>query len=219
MFEIWRYARQQGILGRRMALQDGHGVLGGEHALVRHDRHRRMGRDKLQAVQIPPLDRLLHQLNVEPLGLHLLQQAHCLAGRPRLVGVDADDGLRRTGETILLQNIGGIGSMTVLPTSAGPEAVYAFDTGPGNMIIDAVISAATGGAQRFDRDGTAAARGQVCASLLEEPARDEYYALPLPKSTGREHFGEQYTARILTYGWEHGFSFDDLAATATELTA
>lgn len=178
-----------------------------------------MGRDKLQAVQIPPLDRLLHQLNVEPLGLHLLQQAHCLAGRPRLVGVDADDGLRRTGETILLQNIGGIGSMTVLPTSAGPEAVYAFDTGPGNMIIDAVISAATGGAQRFDRDGTAAARGQVCASLLEEPARDEYYALPLPKSTGREHFGEQYTARILTYGWEHGFSFDDLAATATELTA
>ncbi len=126
---------------------------------------------------------------------------------------------RRAGETVLLQNIGGIGNMTVLPAGAGPEAIYAFDTGPGNMIIDAVISAATGGAQRFDRNGAAAARGRVCAPLLEELARDEYYALPLPKSTGRERFGEQYTARLLAYGREHGLSFDDLVATATELTA
>lgn len=126
---------------------------------------------------------------------------------------------RRADETVLLQNIGGIGNMTVLPAGAGPDDVYAFDTGPGNMIIDAIISAATAGARRFDRDGAAAARGRVCDALLEELARDGYYALPLPKSTGREHFGEQYTARILSYGKAHGLSFDDLAATATELTA
>ncbi len=126
---------------------------------------------------------------------------------------------RRAGETVLLQNIGGIGNMTVLPAGAGPDDVYAFDTGPGNMIIDAIISAATTGAERFDRDGAAAARGRVCDALLEELSRDGYYTLPLPKSTGRERFGEQYTARILSYGKAHGLSFDDLAATATELTA
>ena len=102
---------------------------------------------------------------------------------------------------------------------ATPEAVYAFDTGPGNMMIDAVITAATNGAERFDRDGAAAARGKVCEALLQMLTQDAYYTLPLPKSTGREHFGEQYTAKLLSYGQEHGLSFDDLAATATELTA
>lgn len=126
---------------------------------------------------------------------------------------------RRDRETILLQNIGGIGNMTVLPAGATPEAVYAFDTGPGNMMIDAVITAATNGAERFDRDGAAAARGKVCEALLQMLTQDAYYTLPLPKSTGREHFGEQYTAKLLSYGQEHGLSFDDLAATATELTA
>ena len=126
---------------------------------------------------------------------------------------------RREGETILLQNIGGIGNMTVLPAGAGPEEVYAFDTGPGNMIIDAVITEATGGAERFDRDGAAAARGTVCAELLAMLQRDGYYTAPLPKTTGREHFGTQYTARLFDYAHKHGLNADDLAATATELTA
>ena len=126
---------------------------------------------------------------------------------------------RRTDATILLQNIGGIGNMTVLPAGASPEEVYAFDTGPGNMMIDAVISAATNGAEGFDRDGAAAARGKVCEELLNRLQEDGYYAQPLPKTTGRERFGQQYTAKLLSYGAEHGLSFDDLAATATELTA
>lgn len=126
---------------------------------------------------------------------------------------------RRKNETILLQNIGGIGNMTVLPAGAGPEEVFAFDTGPGNMIIDAVISEATGGRERFDRGGAAAARGTVCEPLLNELMHDEYYSAPLPKTTGRERFGEQYAARLFDYARSHGVSFDDLAATATELTA
>lgn len=126
---------------------------------------------------------------------------------------------RRESETILLQNIGGIGNMTVLPAGARPDELYAFDTGPGNMIIDAVISAATGGKESFDRDGAAAARGKVCEELLSELKRDEYYALPLPKTTGREHFGTQYTSRLFDYARGHGLTADDLAATATELTA
>lgn len=60
---------------------------------------------------------------------------------------------RREDETILLQNIGGIGNMTVMPAKAKPEEVYAFDTGPGNMIIDAVTAAVTGGKQTFDEGG------------------------------------------------------------------
>ena len=126
---------------------------------------------------------------------------------------------RREGETVLLQNIGGIGNMTVLPAGSPPEAVYAFDTGPGNMIIDAVVSAATGGEQGFDRGGAMAARGRVCPELLSELTKDGYYAAPLPKTTGRERFGTQYAAKLIAYGHEHGLSWEDMAATATELTA
>ena len=82
-----------------------------------------------------------------------------------------------------------------------------------------LISAATDGKESFDRDGSAAARGKVCEELLSELKRDEYYALPLPKTTGREHFGTQYTGRLFDYARGHGLTADDLAATATELTA
>ena len=126
---------------------------------------------------------------------------------------------RRENETILLQNIGGIGNMTVLPAGAKPEQVYAFDTGPGNMIIDAVISAATNGRESFDRGGQAAARGKVSTELLAILQNDEYYRAPLPKTTGRERFGAQYAHKLLDFGKTHGLPFDDLAATATELTA
>lgn len=121
--------------------------------------------------------------------------------------------------TRLLQNIGGIGNMTVLPAACAPEAVYAFDTGPGNMLIDAVASAATGGRERYDAGGAMAARGRVDEALLDRLKAEPYYSLPLPKSTGRELFGAQYAEGIFDWGREHGLGWDDLAATATELTA
>ena len=122
---------------------------------------------------------------------------------------------RSTDATRLLQNIGGIGNMTVLPAGCAPEEVFAFDTGPGNMLIDAVVSRATGGRERFDRGGAMASRGKVNDALLEKLKAEPYYVLPLPKSTGRELFGEQYLGPVLA----SGLPWEDLAATMTELTA
>ena len=126
---------------------------------------------------------------------------------------------RRQHETILLQNIGGIGNVTILPAGAKPEDVFAFDTGPGNMIMDAVVSAVTHGEATYDAGGRLAAQGTVCRELLARLQADAYYAQPLPKTTGREHFGTQYTAEILAWQKAHGLSDADLVATVTDLTA
>ncbi len=126
---------------------------------------------------------------------------------------------RREDETILLQNIGGIGNMTVLPAKAAPEDVYAFDTGPGNMIIDAAVSALTGGERTYDAGGEMASQGTVNERLLSFLQSDAYYTLPLPKSTGRERFGLQYTQELLKRAEEESVSSADLLATVTDLTA
>lgn len=126
---------------------------------------------------------------------------------------------RRERETILLQNIGGIGNMTVMPAGAKPRDVFAFDTGPGNMIIDAVISAVTGGEKTYDAGGETAAKGRVCNALLDILKEEPYYRQPLPKTTGREHFGVQYTEKILSWWKENPIPVEDLLATVTDLTA
>lgn len=126
---------------------------------------------------------------------------------------------RREKETILLQNIGGIGNMTVMPAGAKPRDVFAFDTGPGNMIIDAVISAVTGGEKTYDAGGETAEKGKVCNALLDILKEEPYYRQPLPKTTGREHFGVQYTEKILSWWKENPIPVEDLLATVTDLTA
>ncbi len=126
---------------------------------------------------------------------------------------------RREKETILLQNIGGIGNMTVMPAGAKPRDVFAFDTGPGNMIIDAVISAVTGGEKTYDAGGETAAKGRVCNALLDILKEEPYYRQPLPKTTGREHFGVQYTEKILSWWKENPIPVEDFLATVTDLTA
>src|SRR5208337_2842397 len=98
-------------------------------------------------------------------------------------------------------NIGGIANITVIPAGAKPEDVIAFDTGPGNMIMDAV-------APPFDRDGEGARAGQVNADLLERLLADPYYHRDPPKSCGREQYGAEFVR-------ETGIDI----ATATELTA
>ncbi len=94
-------------------------------------------------------------------------------------------------------NCGGIANLTLLPVAAelDEERIVAFDTGPGNMLLDAWIAEASGGRLRFDRNGETAARGSVDASLLAAMLDDPYFAQPGPKSTGRERFGEAFLSR------------------------
>jgi anhydro-N-acetylmuramic acid kinase len=116
-----------------------------------------------------------------------------------------------------VQNIGGIGNVTYLPPSSTPEEVIAFDTGPGNMVIDALAEVATEGALKYDKSGELGAKGNVVAPLLEAWLDDPYFRREPPKTTGREHFGVQFARRILTES--QGVPIEDLIATATALTA
>jgi anhydro-N-acetylmuramic acid kinase len=112
-------------------------------------------------------------------------------------------------------NIGGIANITVIPAGARPEDVVAFDTGPGNMVIDALVKEATGGKQNYDRGGRIAASGNVDRKLLAALLRDSYYRKKPPKSAGREQYGVEFIQRLKA----SGNSPEDLVATATVLTA
>jgi anhydro-N-acetylmuramic acid kinase len=116
-------------------------------------------------------------------------------------------------------NIGGIANVTVISAAARPEQVFAFDTGPGNMIIDALTVHATRGKRRFDRGSKLALQGQALPELLDELLADPYFRQPPPKSAGREQYGASYVERFLRWGQKHRASPQDLIRTATLLTA
>jgi anhydro-N-acetylmuramic acid kinase len=126
---------------------------------------------------------------------------------------------RNPAETLLLQNIGGIGNITVIPAGADSSQVFAFDTGPGNMLIDGVMRRLTGGRTGMDEGGRLAASGRCCAELLERLQAEAYYRLQPPKSTGRELFGDAYVERLMDWRQELGVCDADLVATVTRLTA
>lgn len=117
----------------------------------------------------------------------------------------------------VLQNIGGIANLTAIPAGTGPQAVLAFDTGPGNMVIDAL--AAQLFSRPFDRNGAIAARGHVLADVLEAELRLPYYRLEPPRSAGREQFGRQYARQFLAACRNLSRRPEDAIATATALTA
>ncbi|MCX6621477.1 MAG: anhydro-N-acetylmuramic acid kinase, partial [Acidobacteria bacterium] len=98
---------------------------------------------------------------------------------------------------------------------AGPETVIAFDTGPGNMVMDALARRHTRGRQNFDREGKIAARGKVNHELLGELLGDRYYRKKPPKSAGREQYGLQFVERLAATGT----NLPGLVATATAFTA
>ena len=100
---------------------------------------------------------------------------------------------RHPSRSIVLQNIGGIANLTYIPASASLDQVMAFDSGPGNMIIDAVALRYTGAS--YDVDGGLARSGKVHTGLLIEMMRHPYYRRCPPKTTGREDFGEHYADR------------------------
>jgi len=116
-------------------------------------------------------------------------------------------------------NLGGIANVTVIPASAKPEQVRAFDTGPANMLIDALVSHFTRGRQRFDSNAQLASRGRSIPALLNELLRDPYLKRVPPKSTGREYYGRAYTKKLLALGRRHRAKPNDLIRAATIFTA
>jgi len=116
-----------------------------------------------------------------------------------------------------MQNIGGIANVTYIPPNATLDEVVAFDTGPGNMVIDSLMYLVTSGAETFDRDGERAARGAVNEDALAWCMADPYFELKPPKTTGRERFGRQFAARMADRF--KMLAPDDLIATATAFTA
>lgn len=116
----------------------------------------------------------------------------------------------------LILNLGGIGNVTYLPAAGGPETVRAFDTGPGNMLLDGIVQLRTRGRHRMDRDGRAAARGRVHPALLTRLLAHPFLKRRPPKSTGREDFGRPFIARLLA---GRRIATEDLLATASFFTA
>ncbi len=128
-------------------------------------------------------------------------------------------GDRKLGRVI--QNIGGIGNATYLkpsPTLNDPTLI-AFDTGPGGMLIDALVNKHSGAKLKMDRDGRIAARGRANEDLLAELMRHPYFRRRPPKSTGREEFGSHYLEEVEPRATLAGVGGDDLVATITALTA
>jgi anhydro-N-acetylmuramic acid kinase len=124
--------------------------------------------------------------------------------------------------TRALQNMGGIANVTFLPPIGSLWAAQtglAFDTGPGNMLIDDAVRRATGGALAYDVDGGLGAQGRINAVLLDELLAEPFLRLPPPKTTGRELFGRQYGSQVWERGSELGLTGNDIIATVTALTA
>ncbi len=117
----------------------------------------------------------------------------------------------------VLQNLGGIGNLTALPPKAGPLQVVAFDTGPGNMVIDQLMQQLFG--KRFDRGGKTGARGTVIKAVVSTRLFEPFFAARPPKTAGREQFGSDYAARFLEACRRAGGSPEDAIASATALTA
>ncbi len=115
----------------------------------------------------------------------------------------------------IAQNIGGIANLTAIPAGASPGQVIAFDTGPGNMVIDAVMEELYG--RRYDRDGKVAASGRVLDGVITRLLRAPFFRQKPPCTAGREEFGREYVGRFLQLC--RGASKPDVVASATALTA
>ena len=123
---------------------------------------------------------------------------------------------RSEEEDVALQNIGGIGNVTLLSAGCTLEEVTAFDTGPGNMVMDALVAKITDGRLSYDDGGKLAASGKIIPEMLAWMLEDPYLAKEPPKTTGREYFGKEYVRKLLEFG---DYPLVDILTTATAFTA
>jgi anhydro-N-acetylmuramic acid kinase len=123
--------------------------------------------------------------------------------------------IRHRGRGRVAVNIGGIANLTAIPPNTSTDRVISFDTGPGNMVIDQLVSRITQGGQTYDRDGAIAASGALDPKLLAKLLRDKYFRAKPPKTAGREQYGAEFVTKLL----DTELSSEDLIATATALTA
>jgi anhydro-N-acetylmuramic acid kinase len=125
----------------------------------------------------------------------------------------------RKGKAIALQNIGGIGNITFLPEDNCMDHIIAFDTGPGNMIIDALVALYTGGSMNYDEGGAIAGSAAVHTELLNWLLQDPYLYRSAPKTTGREYYGSEFVTKLLKKAEEYALTMPEIIATATMFTA
>jgi len=116
-------------------------------------------------------------------------------------------------------NLGGIANITVIPAAAKPSQILAFDSGPANMLIDALVAHFTHGRQRYDKNAGLASQGRSIPALLDELMRDPYLNIAPPKSTGREYYGAAFVKKVLALGRRHRAKPNDLIRAATIFTA
>jgi anhydro-N-acetylmuramic acid kinase len=117
----------------------------------------------------------------------------------------------------VLQNIGGIANLTAIPAGGWGQQIIAFDTGPGNMVIDALMAELFG--KKFDHNGAIGARGTVLTQVLEWALKDKYFEQKPPRTAGREQYGREYVEKFLQECRKHSGNPADAVATATALTA
>ncbi len=125
--------------------------------------------------------------------------------------------LRHPSQGTVALNIGGIANVTIIPANARPDEVKGFDTGPGNMVIDALVQHFTRSGKTYDRGGHLALQGKVIEAVLAEALAFTFFHRPPPKSAGREQFGDWFLKHYFLK--RRGARLADLLRTATELTA
>ncbi|EDZ94877.1 MULTISPECIES: anhydro-N-acetylmuramic acid kinase [Oscillatoriales] len=173
------------------------------------------------SVQLGRPEAIAHQTGITTVGnFRLADIAAQGEGAPLVPAVDAYL-LRHPHLYRCIQNIGGIGNVTVLPPANIPEShpVRGWDTGPGNALIDLAVAYLSDGRQSYDLDGAWSSRGTPCTPLVQKLMADPFFQTPPPKSTGRELFGVEYLQKYLQQTQVYNLSPADILATLTEVTA
>ncbi len=128
--------------------------------------------------------------------------------------------LRHPTKWRAVQNIGGIGNVTFLPPLSDDKSLpLAFDTGPGNALLDSAMTILMGGAYTYDADGRLARSGNVQEDWLDTLLKHPYYERRPPKTTGRELFSKTMAQQLIVEGQQRGYGVPDIIATLTALTA